>query len=165
MLPMNHLPVIDASGSNIAARAEVPDWGKAAGNIEDAKIAVEALKSLVADAVFLDEDAYSGAVEISAYTNKLQAQQRRMRDMEHEIAALRAEVEKKDEALTTAGRRYQQSLSQIEELRAELDNNAVVFKMHYQELITRNEEIARLTALVETLGGQAEGPAATPGAP
>lgn len=69
MLNMNPLPVLDASGSTLGPGTR--DWGRAAGNLEDAKVAVEALKSLVNDAVFLDEDAYSGAVHISAYRTKL----------------------------------------------------------------------------------------------
>ena len=68
MLKMNHLPVLDRS----AVKPEAQDWGRAAGNIEDAKIAVEALKALVNDAVYLDDDAYSGALNASAYQSKLQ---------------------------------------------------------------------------------------------
>ncbi len=68
MLNMNHLPVLDRN----ARRPEAPDWGRAAGNIEDARMTVEALKSLVNDAVYLDEDAYSGALHVSSYQSKLQ---------------------------------------------------------------------------------------------
>jgi hypothetical protein len=65
---MNHLPVLDKH----VKRPEAPDWGRASGNIEDAKIVVGAIKSLIEDAVFLDEDAYSEAAQLSLLQNKLQ---------------------------------------------------------------------------------------------
>ena len=66
---MHHLPVLD-KGNRVPETQQ--DWGRAAGNIEDAKIAVEALKTLVQDAVYLDEDAYSGALNASSYQSRLQ---------------------------------------------------------------------------------------------
>ena len=72
MLKMNYLPVLDTSASS-GRVSDGPGWGRAAGNIEDAKIAVEALNLLVKDAVFLDEDSYTGALNASSYQSKLQA--------------------------------------------------------------------------------------------
>lgn len=145
--------MLETSGATLAPRATLPDWGRAAGNIEDAKIAIEALKSLVHDAVFLDEDAYSGAVQMSSYHLKLQAAQRKLLDMEHEAAALRADVDRKDEEIAACQKKYEDAAAHINELKAELDNNAVVFKMHYQEIITRSEEISRLKSVIEGLTG------------
>ena len=68
MLNMNHLPVLDRN----ALKPQSPDWGRAAGNIEDAKIALEGLKALVHDAVYLDEDAYTGALHASSRQSRLQ---------------------------------------------------------------------------------------------
>ena len=68
MLNMNHLPVLDRN----ALKPQSPDWGRAAGNIEDAKIALEGLKALVHDAVYLDEDAYTGALHASSSQSRLQ---------------------------------------------------------------------------------------------
>ena len=44
--------------------------------------------------------------------------------MEHEATALRAEVESKDQELTLMQQRYQESQTEITELKAELENNA-----------------------------------------
>ena len=44
--------------------------------------------------------------------------------MEHEATALRAEVESKDQELTLMQQRYQESQTEIAELKAELENNA-----------------------------------------
>lgn len=68
MLSMNHLPVLDRN----AFKPDSPGWGRAAGNIEDAKIALEGLKALVHDAVYLDEDAYTGALHASTSQSRLQ---------------------------------------------------------------------------------------------
>lgn len=54
--------------SNNASR----DWGPAQGNLETAKIALDALRSLVMDAVFLDEEAYTNSATLQLYQQRLQ---------------------------------------------------------------------------------------------
>lgn len=125
------------------------DWGAAIGNLENAKLALDTLKSLVSDAVFLDEEAFSNASALSMYQQRIQLQQRRIRDLEHEVEALRNEIERKDENLKSQILKNQQVAQQVQDLQSELENNAVVFNMHYQELINRNEEIDRLKAVIE----------------
>lgn len=71
MLPMNALPVL-ATGGQVSGRVDAPDWASSQGNLEDARVAVDALKSLVHDAVFLDEDAYASAQHMSSYHSRLQ---------------------------------------------------------------------------------------------
>lgn len=51
------------------------DWGAAVGNIETAKLALDALRGLIADAVFLDEDAYTNAATLQQYQHRLQVGQ------------------------------------------------------------------------------------------
>ena len=51
----------------------VQDWSQALGNLQDAKLAVEGLRALVHDAVYLDEEAYSSAVSQTQQQSVLQA--------------------------------------------------------------------------------------------
>jgi hypothetical protein len=48
------------------------DWGAAIGNVETAKMALDALHAAIADAVFLDEDAYTNAATLQRYHQRLQ---------------------------------------------------------------------------------------------
>lgn len=48
------------------------DWGAAIGNVETAKLALDALHAAIADAVFLDEDAYTNAATLQRYHQRLQ---------------------------------------------------------------------------------------------
>ena len=48
------------------------DWGKSLGNMESAKLALDTLKTLVQDAVFLDEDAYTNAHTMQVYQQRIQ---------------------------------------------------------------------------------------------
>lgn len=48
------------------------DWGAAVGNVETAKLALDTLRGLIADAVFLDEDAYTNAATLQHYHQRLQ---------------------------------------------------------------------------------------------
>lgn len=56
--------------------------------------------------------------------NAPQAHQKRIHELENEAAALRAELERKDEQLTAAAARQRQSQQQVAELQQELENNA-----------------------------------------
>lgn len=48
------------------------DWSAAVGNVETAKLALDTLRGLIADAVFLDEDAYTNAATLQRYHQRLQ---------------------------------------------------------------------------------------------
>jgi hypothetical protein len=48
------------------------DWGASIGNVETAKLALDTLRGLIADAVFLDEDAYTNAATLQHYHQRLQ---------------------------------------------------------------------------------------------
>jgi hypothetical protein len=175
--------------------ADAMDWGACIGNMHNAKLAVETLQSLVSDAVFLDDEAFTNASTLQQYQTRIQvrpawraiwarrvlhgarsarpapprerpppppsraprhapqAQQRRMLGLQHEAEALRAEVQSKDVALAEAAAAQRRAALQISELQGELENNARVFAMHYEEMLLKNEEIGRLTAIIEGLGG------------
>lgn len=47
------------------------DWGAALGNAENAKLAAAALRGALADAVFLDDDAFASASALQQYHDRL----------------------------------------------------------------------------------------------
>ena len=61
----------EASTSASSGEAQ-SDWSSATGNIENAKVALDQLRSLIEDAVFLDEDSFSGMKTVAVYHQKLQ---------------------------------------------------------------------------------------------
>lgn len=147
-------------GSPVLAMAPLPqiddasrDWGPAQGNLETAKMALDALRSLIMDAVFLDEEAYTNSATLQLYQQRLQAQQRRILQLEGEVEALRVESGRQQEALVQQRAQTRAAEACIQELQQELDNNAVVFDMHYNELLLKGEEIERLKSVIEGLGG------------
>jgi hypothetical protein len=180
-LAMSPLPRINAGSA---------DWQAAVGNVENAKLALDTLKTLVSDAVFLDEEAFTNATTLSLYQQRiqvgrrgplwtaasaasgplpsspssqaaahcasgwlprctassaahgaaraaapadahlllpaapLQSQQRKTRDLEHQVEALRAEAEGREEALSREVQARKVVQQHARELQAELDNNA-----------------------------------------
>ena len=60
-----HLPRELASTSS-------SNWGACIGNVENAKLALSALQGLIADAVVLDEEAYTNAATLQLYQQRLQ---------------------------------------------------------------------------------------------
>lgn len=144
---MQHLPrnVLDAPSPSA-------DWGLALGNTENARLAVAALRDMLADAVFLDEEAFASATTLQLYQQRLQAQVRRMRELEAIAEALRAEVVQKDEALAAAKDSVEAANQRVREMQGELDANAAVFELHYREIMLKNDEIERLKAVIEALG-------------
>ncbi|KAG1660344.1 hypothetical protein FOA52_014397 [Chlamydomonas sp. UWO 241] len=148
MLAMNALPVVATRGQ-VSGRVDAPDWASSQGNLEDAKVQIDALKALVHDAVFLDEDAYAGAQHMSSYHSKLQAAHAQIKGMEQESSSLRAELARKDAEIAALCSMQADAEVSIAELKMELENNAVVFKMHYAEIMTRTEEVERLKTVLE----------------
>lgn len=61
------------------------DWGGALGNVETAKLALDTLRGLIADAVFLDEDAYTNAATLQTYHQRLQV---RSGEVQHVLTRL-----------------------------------------------------------------------------
>lgn len=74
----------------------------------------------------------------------LQEQQRQIRDLEHQLQS----------ALHNAAQHRangQASKKRAAELQEELENNAAVFKLHYDELLAKDAEIAKLKAVIQGL--------------
>ncbi|WIA40930.1 hypothetical protein OEZ86_004585 [Tetradesmus obliquus] len=116
-------------------------------------MALDALRGLIMDAVFLDEEAYTNSATLQLYQQRLQAQQRRILQLEGEVEALRVESGRQAEALQQQRAQTRAAEARMQELQQELDNNAVVFDMHYNELLLKGEEIERLKSVIEGMGG------------
>ncbi|CAL8463969.1 g3504 [Coccomyxa elongata] len=122
-----------------------PDrWQAAVGNIEDAKVALDVIARAIDDAVYLDEDAYNQMLPLQQYTRTIEAQQRRIGELEQQLQAARRRISEQD-ATTQAARK------RAVELQEELENNAAVFKLHYDELLAKDAELAKLRAVVQGL--------------
>jgi hypothetical protein len=52
------------------------DWQAAVGNVENAKLALDTLKTLINDAVFLDEEAFTNANTLQLYQQRIQVNKR-----------------------------------------------------------------------------------------
>lgn len=126
------------------APGESSRWGSAVGNIEDARVALDTLARAIEDAVYLDEDAYNQVAPVMQYQRAIQVQQQKVAELTLELQETNNKLEESRALKEAADQR-------IFEMTQELENNAVVFKMHYAELLAKEDELARLKAIVEGL--------------
>eukprot|EP00884_Botryococcus_braunii_P000728 jgi/Botrbrau1/10656/Bobra.53_2s0014.1 len=119
-------------------------WEAAMGNMEDARVALDAVVRAIDDAVYLDEDAFASLAPTTQYTRTIQVQQRRLAEAKTEMEEVRTALRSSEAARLAAE-------AKVAELQEELENNAVVFKMHYNELLKKDEEITRLSAVIQAL--------------
>lgn len=160
--------------------APAVDWPSALGNAADAAVAADALRALLADAVFLDEEAFSSADgggggggggggdggNLSAaqrYHSRLAAARERERALELSLRALRDEVARAGEALEAAREEARAQRARADDLASQLEASQRVFALHYEEIALRTAECERLKGVVEALSGgarQEEGAAA-----
>ncbi|KAL0039709.1 hypothetical protein WJX77_005806 [Trebouxia sp. C0004] len=92
----------------------------------------------------LDEDAYNQVAPVMQFQRTIQVQQQR-------ITELTVELQETNNKLHDSRALKRVADQRITEMTQELENNAVVFKMHYSELIAKEEEIARLKAIIQGL--------------
>lgn len=71
--------------------------------------------------------------------------------MNEQLLAAQAQLSRKDEQIRQEKELRHNVEIKVEELTQQLENNSVVFEMHYGELIRSNEEIERLKAVIEGL--------------
>ncbi|KAK9844762.1 hypothetical protein WJX74_006584 [Apatococcus lobatus] len=101
--------------------------------------------------VYLGEDAFNQLLPVQAYTRTIQGQHRRIVELE------RASMETMQRLRASEQGRLKAE-ARTAELQQELENNAEVFKLHYTELLTKDEEIERLKNVIEGLAaGQPSG--------
>ena len=81
-----------------------------------------------------------------------QGQQRRIAELEQQLTAVVARLEESEQARRAADERARQ-------LSAELEGNASVFALHYEELLRRDREVQDLQAVISalSLGGGDDG--------
>mmetsp|Transcript_22681 Transcript_22681/g.43357 ORF Transcript_22681/g.43357 Transcript_22681/m.43357 type:complete len:233 (-) Transcript_22681:200-898(-) len=161
-----------ASSSGAAPTRETPAlsqealarWGTALGNMHDLGMAVNSISKALGEAVYLDDQAYDMQNQLKKYKDAL-------RKRESRNAALVAEVELTGRELAQSRDQNQQLQRDLKEaeslnatLRQEQENNAVVFRMHFNELLAKQEEIkkkdeelARLKGIIEVLQGSEGG--------
>lgn len=96
--------------------------------------------------MYLDEDAYNQVAPVMQFQRTIQVQQQR-------ITELNVELQETNNKLHDSRALKGNADQRITEMTQELENNAVVFKMHYSELIAKEEEIARLKAIIQGLSG------------
>ena len=73
-----------------------------------------------------------------------QGQQRRIAELEQQLTAVVARLEESEQARRAADERARQ-------LSAELEGNASVFALHYEELLRRDREVQDLQAVISAL--------------
>ncbi|KAK9867917.1 hypothetical protein WJX84_004434 [Apatococcus fuscideae] len=112
-------------------------WDAVLGNAADAQVALDVIERAIDDAVYLGEDAFNQLLPVQAYTRTIQGQHRRIVELE------RASMETMQRLRASEQGRLKAE-ARTAELQQELENNAEVFKLHYTELLTKDEEIERL---------------------
>jgi hypothetical protein len=139
---------------------------------------------LLADAVFLDEDAFEGGdgggggggagggdsggnglLAAQRYHARLAASRERERALELTARALRDELARQGEALAAARRERDRERARAEDLAQQLEASQRVFALHYEEIALRTAEVERLKALVEELSSGGGSGAAAPARP
>jgi len=132
--------------------------------MHDLGMAVNSISKALGEAVYLDDQAYDMQNQLKKYKDAL-------RKRESRNAALVAEVELTGRELAQSRDQNQQLQRDLKEaeslnatLRQEQENNAVVFRMHFNELLAKQEEIkkkdeelARLKGIIEVLQGSEGG--------
>jgi len=132
--------------------------------MHDLGMAVNSISKALGEAVYLDDQAYDMQNQLKKYKEAL-------RKRESRNAALVAEVELTGRELAQSRDQNQQLQRDLKEaeslnatLRQEQENNAVVFRMHFNELLAKQEEIkkkdeelARLKGIIEVLQGSEGG--------
>ncbi|GAB4816811.1 hypothetical protein N2152v2_003857 [Parachlorella kessleri] len=127
-------------------------WKQAVENMNSALSSFEQLAQALDGALYLDQDEWDKALPTHKYTMAVQVQHQRIQQLEDQLARIQARL-----ADSERGRKAAEQEAQ--ELNAELENNARVFQLHYEELARKEKEITDLQAVVSalSLGGSAEG--------
>ncbi|KAK9865823.1 hypothetical protein WJX84_007156 [Apatococcus fuscideae] len=123
----------DDAAHMVAQGERLDRWDAALGNAADAQVALDVIERAIDDAVYLGEDAFNQLLPTQAYTRTIQAQHRRIMDLERTSMDTLQRLRASDQ-----GR--QRAEARAAELQQELENNAEVFKLHYTELLTKDEE-------------------------
>ena len=111
-------------GAGDAPPAALGRWDAALGNVSDASVTLQQLKHAIDDAVYLDEDAYNGVASLSHYNKTIQAQQRRIVELEHELEMALGGKEKAEARASAEAKRRRDAEERRDAIETELENNA-----------------------------------------
>ncbi|KAL4422511.1 hypothetical protein ABPG75_008708 [Micractinium tetrahymenae] len=121
-------------------------WAEALRNVEAAQLQLDDLARQLDSALYLDEEAWRQAVPQAQFTAALQGQQRKIAELEAQLAAVVARLEDSERARRAAEAR-------VVELSGEVENHGSVFRLHYEELLRKDREISDLQAVIQALLG------------
>lgn len=147
-------------------------WRQALNNLEAAQGTLSDLSKQLEGALHLDDEAWQLAVPHAQFTaalqvgavspvrmlcgwpaaaldanfsvHAMQGQQRKIQELEQQLRVVVARLEESERGRRAAEERARQ-------LSAELENNASVFKLHYEELLRREQEVHDLQAVISAL--------------
>jgi len=135
-------------------------WSSALGNLQDLGKVVDGLAKTLESAVYLDDNEYSIQAQLQHYKNTVKARDKRISVLEAEAELTQRELAKALAKQHSLERALNEALASNATMSQEQENTAVVFKMHYNELLAkteelalRDEEMARLKGVIEVLQG------------
>lgn len=136
-------------------------WNAAVSNINEIESGVNMLQRLLLkQTVYKDEETFSQVASSANQARHILAQERRIRALEKELdaAIASAGLARAEKRLAEAAQRSAETRTQ--EVIQELENTTQVFKLHMEELRTKQEELLKkdadmkvLQAIVQELGG------------
>ena len=119
----------DSAGLDSAVVVDEARWVEAERNIDSLGVTVALLTKVLDGAVYLDSDAHEDEVLRKELQAALLAQEKRIRQLQTDLAAARA-AQKEGE-------------KKLRETRTELANSKVALQAHVSELLAAKEELAR----------------------
>lgn len=128
-------------------------WGSALSNMQDLDNVVESLSAVLSDAVYLEPDVYDTQREIQKYKEIIKVKDNKIATVEAELELAQTELAISRGKQRSLEEALQSSEAAAATLRHEQDNNAVVFNMHFTELLLKEEEIRKQSEELQKLKG------------
>lgn len=119
-------------------------WQQAVDNLESAVTNLDQLAQALDGALYLDDDEWQKALPVHKYNMAIQVQHHKIGDLERRLADLQSKLCESERGKVEAEDR-------VKELNEELESNARVFQLHYDELMRKEKEISELQAVVTAL--------------
>ncbi|KAK3274005.1 hypothetical protein CYMTET_17789 [Cymbomonas tetramitiformis] len=128
-------------------------WGSALSNMQDLDSVVESLSAVLSDAVYLEPDVYDTQRELQKYKEIIKVKDNKIATVEAELELAQTELAISRGKQRSLEEELHSSEAAAATLRHEQDNNAVVFNMHFNELLLKEEEIRKQSEELEKLKG------------
>ncbi|GAB4815306.1 hypothetical protein N2152v2_002352 [Parachlorella kessleri] len=135
----------DAQSVLVNDTSEAPQrWRAALDKMQQLLADLDRLDKILEGALYLDDSSWQAELPVQKFTMTLQVQHQRVNELEKRLADLRARLAASEQGRAAAEDR-------VKELGEELENNARVFKLHFEELLRKDREIAELQAMVSSI--------------